>query len=231
MEMREGDIFKDFIEIGLSRDVVVWARLGMLPENGNAARDFLTRYSSTDPDHLRIGNPGEVQTIELDRVDIFTGRPKPSLHIISTHRGVEWGEAGMAITTWMERIQQIVSARGKDNYGIEALKSLMKSMDIDALTHEDVELLRIFWEAALGPIVASVLIGAWSQKRLEGQVPLRAILASMAGSKLWDSLKVILRKDSEPALIWSGLIPPPKSLISSAARAKVLRVLKHGMPA
>lgn len=230
MEMREWDIFKDLIETGLSRDIVVWARLGMLPENGNAARDFLTRYSSTDPDRLRIGNPGEVQTIELDRANILAGRPNPSLHIISTHRGIEWEEASMAIMTWMERIQQIISARGTDNYGIEALKSLMKSMDIDALTHEDVELLRIFWEAALGPIVASVLIGAWSKRRWE-QVPLRALLAAMSGSKLWDNLKVILREKSEPSLIHSGLIPAPKNLISSAARGKVLRVLKHGMPA
>lgn len=230
MEMREWDIFKDLIDTGLSRDIVVWAKLGMLPENGTAARDFLTRYSSTDPDHLRIGNPGEVQTIELDRVNVLAGRPNPSLHIISTHRGVEWGDASTAIITWMERINEIISARGRDDYGMEALMSLLKGIDTDAPTIEDAELLKLFSEAALGPIVASVLIGAWSQKRWE-EVPLRALLAAMAGSKLWDNLKVILRPKSEPALIWSGLIPAPKNLISAAARGKVMRVLKHGMPA
>lgn len=231
--MRAGDINRDLIETGLSRDIVVWAEVGMLRENGNAARDFVTRFSTRNPDDIRIGQLGEVQTIELDRADLLAERPNPHLHIISTHRGLDWEGCTQAIEAWLGEIHKIISARAPDNHGLEALQSLIKSMDRDHLTLEDAELLRVFWEAALGPIVASVMIGVGSKERSCGDapVPLRAILATMALSKLWTNIKVILPKNSHPAFFASGLIPVPKPLLSPDARAKVMRVLKYGMPA
>ena len=225
MEILEWDIFRDLVKTGLANNVVVWSPIWPIPAWSSAAHDFIAQFSTVAPGSVVIDKIGGVRSVVLDKIKPVGGRKLlPLLHIIWTHEGDDWGQVGAWVQTWFDTIKDIIDQREQQDDAAQVnLATIMAGIDRDSMSREDIELLNLFSDAALGPIVASVLIWAWSAAKWE-KVPLRVILAAMTSSKLWDRTKVVLRTQPEPSLVNAGINPTPKPLITARARQRVVEV-------